>query len=162
MPSLLAEVLIGVMEKIQKPLLISRATVKILTVNRYLIFQSINFFRFYHADYDATLSEAGDYTEKYNLAATLIEKYENPKLRRPSRPAESTKIAYPTLTPEKYLTYDDIVQRVPASSRAQLSRAISMEELPINNNSGQSFGYIIYRKKANIVNGDRYRVSVCS
>lgn len=109
-------------------------------------------------DYDATLSEAGDYTEKYNLAASLIEKYENPKLRRPIRPAESTKVAYPTLTPKTYLTYDDIVQKVPVSSKVQLPRAVSMEELPINNGSGQSFGYIIYRKVANINNGDRYKV----
>lgn len=110
-------------------------------------------------DYDATLSEAGDYTHKYNLAASLIEKYENPKLRRPNRPSESTKTAYPTLTPEKYLTYDDIIQRVPISNRVQLEKAVSMEELPINNNSGQSFGYIIYRKVTNINNGDYYRVS---
>lgn len=110
-------------------------------------------------DYDATLSEAGDYTEKYNLAATLIEKYENPKLRKPTRPAESTKVQYPTLTPEKYLNYNDIIQRVPTSSRVQLPRALSMEELPINNNSGQQFGYIVYRKVSNINSGDRYRVS---
>ncbi|XP_037045016.1 beta-galactosidase-1-like protein 2 isoform X2 [Bradysia coprophila] len=110
-------------------------------------------------DYDATLSEAGDYTKKYDLAATLIEKYENPKLRRPNRPSESTKIAYPTLTPQRYLTYNDIVQRVPASSRAQLTNAVSMEELPINNNSGQNFGYIIYRKVANVSNGDIYKGS---
>ncbi|KAJ6640552.1 Beta-galactosidase-1-like protein 2 [Pseudolycoriella hygida] len=110
-------------------------------------------------DYDATLSEAGDYTEKYNLAATLIEKYENPKLRRPSRPAESSKIAYPTLTPEKYLAFNDIIDRVPVSSRVQLAKAVSMEELPINNNSGQSFGYIIYRKTTNINNGYRFKGS---
>lgn len=110
-------------------------------------------------DYDATLSEAGDYTEKYNLAASLIEKYENPKLRRPSRPAESNKIAYPTLTPQKYLTYNDIIQSVPTSSRVQLPKALAMEELPINNNNGQNFGYIVYRKVANINNGDRYKVS---
>lgn len=114
-------------------------------------------------DYDATLSEAGDYTHKYDLAASLIEKYENPKLLRPSRPAESTKIAYATLTPQTYLTYNDIIDRVPSNSRAQLTNAVSMEELPINNNSGQSFGYIVYRKVTNINNGDRYKVgTICS
>lgn len=93
------------------------------------------------------------------MAASLIEKYENPKLRRPSRPSESTKIAYNSLTPTRYLTYSDIIGKVPANKRAQLSRAVSMEELPINNGSGQSFGYIIYRKVTNINNGDRYKVS---
>lgn len=120
---------------------------------------AIQFPFFLLKDYDATLSEAGDYTKKYDLAATLIEKYENPKLRRPSRPSESAKIAYPTLTPQKYLTYNDIVQRVPAGSKVQLTNAVSMEELPINNNSGQSFGYVIYRKVANVSNGTIYKVS---
>jgi len=108
-------------------------------------------------DYDATLNEAGDYTEKYDMAAALILQYENPKLRRPLRPVESLKIAYPRLNLQKYLTYDDIIARVPGSHRVLLPRAVAMEELPINNNSGRAFGYIIYRKVVTVDGGDRYK-----
>ncbi|CAL8085951.1 unnamed protein product [Orchesella dallaii] len=105
-------------------------------------------------DYDAPLSEAGDYTRKYDLAAELIDMYENPKLRKPQRPAESNKAAYPTLGLQRYLTYSDVIERIPSSSKFQLERPVSMENLPMNGDSGQSFGYIIYRKNVFIAPND--------
>lgn len=97
---------------------------------------------------------------KYNLAAELIDKYELPKLRRPSRPSESEKIAYQTLSLENYLTYTDLVSQVPSSNKIDTNRPIPMELLPINDNNGQMFGYIIYRKAANFNFSDTYKVSV--
>ncbi|ODM98203.1 Beta-galactosidase-1-like protein 2 [Orchesella cincta] len=105
-------------------------------------------------DYDAPLSEAGDYTRKYDLAAELIERYQNPQLRKPDRPAESTKAAYPTLGLERYLTYSDIIERVPSTCKFQMERPVSMENLPMNGDSGQSFGYVIYRKNVFISPND--------
>ncbi|CAL8138698.1 unnamed protein product [Orchesella dallaii] len=105
-------------------------------------------------DYDAPLSEAGDYTRKYELAAELIERYQNPRLRKPDRPSESNKVAYPTLNPERYLTYNDLIERVPSTSKFLLEQAVSMENLPMNGDSGQSFGYIIYRKNVFISPND--------
>jgi len=89
----------------------------------------------------------------------LIQQYENPPLRKPLRPVESVKTAYPTVTPQSYLTYNDIVDRVPASHKVQSPRALSMELLPINDGNGQSYGYIVYRKQANITAGDIIRIS---
>ncbi len=111
-------------------------------------------------DYDAPLSEAGDYTEKYEFIVELVEKYASPKLKRPERPSESLKVAYPTLTPTSYLTYTDILDQVPASAKFNVERAVSMENLPMNDDSGQSFGYAIYRKRTTINNGDVYKVLI--
>ncbi|ODM89211.1 Beta-galactosidase-1-like protein 3 [Orchesella cincta] len=105
-------------------------------------------------DYDAPLSEAGDYTRKYDLAADLIARYAIPQLRKPQRPAESTKAAYPTLGLQRYLTYSDIIDKIPSSSKFQLEKPVSMENLPMNGDSGQGFGYIIYRKNVFIAPND--------
>jgi hypothetical protein len=104
------------------------------------------------------LSEAGDYTLKYEYATQLIEQYQDPKLRKPERPEESRKATYPTITPQKYLTYNDIISQIPDSHKVQMDAPVSMENLPINNGNGQSYGYIIYRKNTTINNGDRFRV----
>ncbi|OXA37309.1 Beta-galactosidase-1-like protein 2 [Folsomia candida] len=110
-------------------------------------------------DYDAPLTEAGDYTVKYEFAAELISQYENPKLRRPLRPIQSQKTAYPTLQLQRYLNYTDIIMEIPSSHKILQDKPVSMELLPINNGNGQTFGYIIYRKVANFSPGDRYKVS---
>lgn len=107
-------------------------------------------FSIFVADYDAPLTEAGDYTLKYNLASALIAEFANPQLHRPTRPPLSTKAAYATLQPQEYLTYNKIIDQVPASNKFQLSKPVSMEHLPMNEDSGQSFGYIIYRKQMEI------------
>ncbi|ODM98337.1 Beta-galactosidase-1-like protein 3 [Orchesella cincta] len=104
--------------------------------------------------YDAPLSEAGDYTRKYDLAADLIARYAIPQLRKPQRPAESAKAAYPTLGLQRYLTYSDIIDKIPSSSKFQLEKPVSMENLPMNGDSGQGFGYIIYRKNVFIAPND--------
>jgi len=111
-------------------------------------------------DYDAPLSEAGDYTLKYEYASQLIEQFENPKLRKPERPAESLKAAYSAITPQKYLSYSDIISQIPASHKVPMPTPVSMEMLPINNENGQSYGYIIYRKTTTINNGDRFKVLI--
>ncbi|XP_021953754.1 beta-galactosidase-1-like protein 2 [Folsomia candida] len=110
-------------------------------------------------DYDALISEAGDYTTKYEFAAVLINQYESPKLGRPQRPLESQKTAYPTLGLQRYLTYTDIIDRVPASHMVTMDKPVSMELLPINDGNGQSYGYIVYRKNSTINAGDRYKAS---
>ena len=112
----------------------------------------------YFLDYNAPLSESGDYTEKYEFITQLVDKYASPKLKRPERPTESIKTAYPTVSPQNYLTYNDMVDQVPASAKFNLESAVSMENLPMNDDSGQSYGYVIYRKKTQINNGDVYKV----
>jgi len=92
------------------------------------------------------LSEAADYTEKYNRIIQLVEQYQVPALRRPVLPPETVKLAYPVVQLQDYLSYQDILARIPASARFTLEKPVSMELLDMNNDSGQSYGYIVYRK----------------
>ena len=63
-------------------------------------------------DYDAPLSEAGDYTEKYDATKEIIASVLPISIRLPDRPAESIKIAYPPVKISSYLSFDDIVRQV--------------------------------------------------
>lgn len=96
-------------------------------------------------DYDAPLTEAGDYTEKYVIVKKLLKKYNKVVTRIPVTPAIGEKIAYPKISVEKEMLLDDILANIHNSVSS--SNLISMENLPINNNSGQSYGYILYRKE---------------
>ncbi|KAJ8937459.1 hypothetical protein NQ314_011848 [Rhamnusium bicolor] len=76
-------------------------------------------------DYDSPLTESGDYTLKYVMVKELLRKY-NP-------------------VPTSQLSLDEILDNIP--SRHLSSSVLPMELLPINNMSGQSYGYIVYRKR---------------
>lgn len=96
-------------------------------------------------DYDAPLDEGGDYTDKYYKVKELIKKYNTVVTKLPDLPRPNIKIAYPTITIKNMLTVDDLIQQ---SCEIFISeKPIAMESLNINNNSGQSYGYIVYRKK---------------
>ncbi|XP_015598574.1 beta-galactosidase-1-like protein 2 [Cephus cinctus] len=98
-------------------------------------------------DYDAPLSEAGDYTEKYYKTIEILARYQKVKTRLPELPAETQKVAYPTMKVVAYLTYRDILNQISADAKVTLPDVVSMENLPINNGSGQSYGYVIYKKR---------------
>ncbi|ODN01563.1 Beta-galactosidase-1-like protein 2 [Orchesella cincta] len=107
-------------------------------------------------DYDAPLSEAGDYTTKYSLGKSLFELYQEPRLKPTEMIPESVKRAYPSVNLQEYLTYDDIISQVPTTAKFTAQRPISMENLPMNDDSGQSYGYIIYRSNAEFSNGTNF------
>jgi len=104
-------------------------------------------------DYDCPLSESGDYTDKYFATQDLIEKYQVPVLHRPPLVPTQPKQAYPTVTLQSYLTFADILERIPPQLKFNLPQPVSMEMLPMNGDSGQSYGYVLYRKTLNIING---------
>ena len=79
-------------------------------------------------------------------AVALIERYAVPALARPALPPQTVKVAYPTLPLQHYLTYTDILARVSSKARFTLERPQSMENLDMNDASGQSYGFITYRK----------------
>lgn len=129
---------------------------------------NINNSPYYHADitsydYDAPLSEAGDYMDKYHRARELIEIYQVPQLHRPEMIPESVKVAYPSVQLQNYLTYEDMLDQIPSSAKFVYQKPVSMENLPMNGDngpfSGQSYGYIIYRKTLPISNGSKYKTS---
>lgn len=94
-------------------------------------------------DYDAPLTEAGDYTDKYVTIREVIAKYNGILTKLPEAPAQIERVAYPELAVGNQLLFSEIVERVP--EKFEYADVIPMELLPINNNSGQSYGYILYR-----------------
>jgi hypothetical protein len=64
------------------------------------------------ADYDAPLSESGDYTPKFEAACDFIKKNaQNPEFAAPERPAETTKSAYVPISFDSYLTLNDLLDQ---------------------------------------------------
>uniref|UniRef100_A0A6P7G1Q1 Beta-galactosidase n=1 Tax=Diabrotica virgifera virgifera TaxID=50390 RepID=A0A6P7G1Q1_DIAVI len=98
-------------------------------------------------DYTSPLDESGEYSDKYWAVKNILEKHTKVKTKLPDVPPSRQKIAYGTVTIEKQLTIEEALQTItPVSSHS----VIPMEKLDINGNSGQSFGYIAYRKVLDI------------
>ncbi|XP_078656643.1 beta-galactosidase-1-like protein 2 isoform X1 [Branchiostoma floridae x Branchiostoma belcheri] len=99
-------------------------------------------------DYDAPLSEAGDPTPKYNktreLLQTLAMEGAVPN-ELPDVPPSTEKSSYGPFPVEKYITFEDALKVLGEPIRSE--KVMSMEMLPINNDNGQSYGYILYRHK---------------
>ncbi|XP_060519255.1 beta-galactosidase-1-like protein 2 [Cylas formicarius] len=96
-------------------------------------------------DYDAPISENGDYTEKYLTLQTLTQRYNELYLRQPAPPDLVDRVAYPEVQITGELSLDELI----AQNVYQIEnhRPLPMELLDINNGSGQSYGYVVYRKK---------------
>ncbi|XP_054884869.1 beta-galactosidase-1-like protein 2 isoform X1 [Poeciliopsis prolifica] len=91
-------------------------------------------------DYDAPLSEAGDYTTKYHLLRNLFSSYHNQPL--PELPAVQERRAYQTVVIQQHLSLWDSFHSAEKPFKSE--RPINMENLPVNNNNGQSYGYTLY------------------
>ena len=65
-------------------------------------------------DYDAPLSENGDYTAKYEKAAEIIAKYDHlaEVITKPERPEHVAPRIYPDVKLTEVLTFDQIVENV--------------------------------------------------
>nr|XP_023027774.1 beta-galactosidase-1-like protein 2 isoform X1 [Leptinotarsa decemlineata] len=95
-------------------------------------------------DYDSPLTESGDYTVKYVLMKELLRRY-NPVLTRiPQTPHQLPKIVYDPAPIDGQLLLDEMLE---GSQKIFSENLMSMELLPINNMSGQSYGYIVYRRR---------------
>ncbi|KAI7815105.1 beta-galactosidase [Rhyzopertha dominica] len=96
-------------------------------------------------DYDAVLTEAGDYTQKYVITKEVVKKRNPIQTKLPLTPTETVRKVYPNLTIDSQLMFSEIIDRVP--KKFNYKDVLPMELLPINNNSGQSYGYILYRQE---------------
>lgn len=106
------------------------------------------FFLDYHSfitsyDFLSPVTETGDYTDKYWATKELISKYNPIKTRIPATPQESQKVSYGKLSIQKQLDLHNMLEKI---TPVYSSNPIPMEKLNINGNSGQSYGYIVYRK----------------
>ncbi|KAG9351742.1 hypothetical protein JZ751_022993 [Albula glossodonta] len=91
-------------------------------------------------DYDAPLTEAGDYTPKYHLLRDLFGRYHTKKL--PEMPPLRWKEAYEAAIMYQHLSLWDVLQYTGEPFRSM--RSVNMESLPVNNGNGQSYGYTLY------------------
>lgn len=92
-------------------------------------------------DYDAVLTEAGDYTGKYNKLRGLLSSAAG-KRPLPRPPELLPKAAYDPVTFSWYLPLWDALEHLgePVTS----DWPMNMENLPVNNGNGQAFGYTLY------------------
>uniref|UniRef100_A0A452TK93 Beta-galactosidase-1-like protein 2 n=1 Tax=Ursus maritimus TaxID=29073 RepID=A0A452TK93_URSMA len=91
-------------------------------------------------DYDAVLTEAGDYTAKYFKLRGFFGSLSGVPL--PPQPDLLPKTAYEPLRPNLYLSLWDALQYMEEPVNSE--KPVNMENLPINNGNGQSFGYTLY------------------
>ncbi|KAH1000108.1 hypothetical protein HUJ04_000036, partial [Dendroctonus ponderosae] len=94
-------------------------------------------------DYSAPLAENGDYTDKYWLAQQLLAQYNPIKTLLPAPPALQGRVAYPSLSLQGQLSLEALIGRAPAYDTPT---PVSMENMDINNGSGQSYGFVVYRR----------------
>lgn len=97
-------------------------------------------------DYDSPLNEAGDYTDKYFVVKELLEKYNPVKTHVPNVPDLTPKVAYPSVPIQKRIPLAEVLSKN-APYLINSENVVAMEMLDINNGSGQSVGYIAYRKE---------------
>lgn len=66
----------------------------------------------FHPDYDAPLTEAGDYTNKYDACKKIIAMYNKVLTKLPSQPDMSKKMAYAPVSVTGQLNFNQIVDKV--------------------------------------------------
>ncbi|KAL0994661.1 hypothetical protein UPYG_G00125460 [Umbra pygmaea] len=91
-------------------------------------------------DYDAPLSESGDYTAKYHLLRDLFSRYHSETL--PDIPALRWKATYEAAIMYQHLSLWDALSFIEKPFKSP--RPVNMEDLPTNNGNGQSYGYTLY------------------
>ncbi|XP_028930890.1 beta-galactosidase-1-like protein 2 [Ornithorhynchus anatinus] len=91
-------------------------------------------------DYDAVLTEAGDYTSKYFKLRQFFSKIIEDPLTLP--PSLSPKAIYEAVQPSLYVPLWDVLQYTEQPLKSE--KPVNMENLPVNGGNGQSYGYTLY------------------
>ncbi|XP_076024833.1 beta-galactosidase-1-like protein 2 [Genypterus blacodes] len=92
-------------------------------------------------DYDAPLSEAGEYTPKYHLLRDLFSRYSGGE-SFPDMPALHYREAYEPAIMYQHLSLWEALSFTEGPFKSPTP--VSMENLPVNNGNGQSYGYTLY------------------
>ncbi|CAG2175649.1 unnamed protein product, partial [Oppiella nova] len=97
-------------------------------------------------DYNAPLSESGNYTDKYWKTKELIEKFNKeraqPKLLIPKPPTYVAPVSYGKLKVKDYLSLEDVLTKI---KPIVTEKPQHMELLNIGTYYGQNYGFILYR-----------------
>ncbi len=99
-------------------------------------------------DYHAPISECGDFTQKAHALRTVLEQFKLSPVDWPPIPQDPPKAAYGKVTMSHYIGYEDLLDLI-KEVKPKLKDVVPMEFLDINNQGGQGYGYIIYRKTLN-------------
>uniref|UniRef100_A0A671KK62 Beta-galactosidase-1-like protein 2 n=1 Tax=Sinocyclocheilus anshuiensis TaxID=1608454 RepID=A0A671KK62_9TELE len=91
-------------------------------------------------DYDAPLSEAGDYTQKYHLLRDLLSNFNSEILSE--MPGLHWKEEYEATILFQHLSLWDALPYTHEPFKSQFP--VNMENLPVNNGNGQAYGYTLY------------------
>ncbi|RXN18874.1 beta-galactosidase-1 2 [Labeo rohita] len=91
-------------------------------------------------DYDAPLSEAGDYTPKYHLLRDLLSNFNSEVL--PEMSGLWWKEEYEAAILFQHLSLWDALPYTHEPFKSQFP--VNMENLPVNNGNGQAYGYTLY------------------
>ncbi|KAG8434748.1 hypothetical protein GDO86_012918 [Hymenochirus boettgeri] len=91
-------------------------------------------------DYDAPLTESGDYTSKYFKIRELFGAYNGNPL--PPVPELTLKTSYGTVQLKRCLPLWDVLHLVGQPFKSV--EPVNMENLPVNGGNGQSYGYTLY------------------
>ncbi|XP_029374815.1 beta-galactosidase-1-like protein 2 [Echeneis naucrates] len=92
-------------------------------------------------DYDAPLSEAGDYTPKYHLLRDLFSRH-NRGQSFPDMPALHYREVYESVIMYQHLSLWDALSFTEGPFKSP--KPVNMENLPVNYGNGQSYGYTLY------------------
>eukprot|EP00079_Xenopus_tropicalis_P037605 XP_017951376.1 PREDICTED: beta-galactosidase-1-like protein 2 isoform X1 [Xenopus tropicalis] len=92
-------------------------------------------------DYDAPLTEAGDYTSKFFKIRELFGDY-NAEKPLPPVPSLSLKASYGPVELKRCLPLWEVLPFVEEPFKS--AEPVNMENLPVNDGNGQSYGYTLY------------------
>lgn len=96
-------------------------------------------------DYDAMISENGDiHPTKYEAFRKLLEKHHLVEGSLPRVPNNSPKVAFGEVPITEVLQLKDLVRLLPKKLNT-LMEPVFMEQLSINDDGGQGYGWILYR-----------------
>uniref|UniRef100_A0A8C7EF87 Beta-galactosidase-1-like protein 2 n=1 Tax=Nothoprocta perdicaria TaxID=30464 RepID=A0A8C7EF87_NOTPE len=91
-------------------------------------------------DYDAVLTEAGDYTSKFFKLRQLFSMIIGQPLPLP--PMIESKASYGAILLHQYISLWDVIPSLLQPVKSEFP--INMENLHLNDSSGQSYGYVLY------------------
>uniref|UniRef100_A0A669DPI4 Beta-galactosidase-1-like protein 2 n=1 Tax=Oreochromis niloticus TaxID=8128 RepID=A0A669DPI4_ORENI len=90
-------------------------------------------------DYDAPLSESGEYTSKYHLLRDLLSRYKNSK-----KNMRYVAHCYVQLLTSLIFAFQTAQLFQLSLQPFKSAKPVNMENLPVNNRNGQSYGYTLY------------------
>lgn len=95
-------------------------------------------------DYDSPITEYGSYSAKYNSIKEVIVAHNKVQTKPVSPPVVTSPTAYPSVKPSGQFLLSYLIEGM--KEKISSTDVLPMEKLNINKNSGQSYGYTVYRK----------------